>query len=233
MLSTRKRKGDDQKQKNEPMQNIAHDNLPSIDVLLQGSKSSNPVYFNWLSFCKEEDGDKAKEAMESHLTSFGVVSALMGTFFIAGIQAPPQRDGTDFEHKDWQMQLYVHMAGIAFLLNLFCVMLVVILYAYIGLYTGQEFPLFIYRYALISASLPPSLVALSAVVGMIAIILRIKLVYGEPAWMAITGISSFGTALLIFLFLHMELSTTYFRRSRNKKSTTESTAIISFHTEED
>eukprot|EP01147_Barroeca_monosierra_P002646 gene2646-5548_t len=233
-MQNRKGSNADTTRSDETREGIFGDDLPSIDKLLQGSKGSNPVYFNWLSLCKEEGGTQAKEAMEGHLTSFGVVSALMGTFFIGGIQSPPQRDGEELTHNDLQMQLYIHAAAVAFLLNLFSVMLIVILYAYVTLYTGEEFAVYINRYALLSASLPPTMVALSAVIGMMAIIVRIRIVYGAPAWMVISSVCGIGAILLLFLLFRMEISTTRFRRSRNRKSstTTVPTAIIELDKEQ-
>ncbi|EGD78037.1 hypothetical protein PTSG_09675 [Salpingoeca rosetta] len=191
--------------------------VPSLDELMTGSRSSNPVYFNWLSFCKEDGGDKAKAAMEGHLTSFGVVSALLGAFFIAGLQAPPVREGEPFDHAHWEEQLYAHAAGISFLLNIFCVTLVVILYAYASLYTAEEFGLYLYHYALVSATLPPVLTAVSTVVGMFAVVLRVRTVYGSPAWIVIASIAGLGTVLLLWLMAKMDIATTKLRRARNNR----------------
>lgn len=209
------------------------DLVPPVEELLTGSKKGNPVYFNWLSYCQEDGGEKAKSAMENHLTSFGVVSALMGTFFIAGLQAPPQREGDEFDDNGWQLQLYAHAAGGSFLLNLLCVTLVVILYAYASLYAAEEFRLYIFHYALLSATLPPVLTAVSAVMGMVAIVLRVYIVYGSPAWIVLASVCSLGTLLLLILLARLEVSTTRFRRRRYNEARKQNSVVHGFQEKED
>ena len=194
--------------------------VPSLDQLIKGSRASNRVYFNWLSFCQEAGGEQAKTAMENHLTSFGVVSALMGTFFLAGLQAPPVREGAGFDHDGWAVQVYAHAAIVAFLCNLACIVLVVVLYAYASLYTAEEFGMFLYHYALLGASVPPTVTSASAVSGMLAVVLRLYIVYGSPVWVVAAVITGLSALILFVVLIVMDVRTTRFRRNRFKRKLT-------------
>eukprot|EP00051_Salpingoeca_urceolata_P010631 m.130359 g.130359 ORF g.130359 m.130359 type:complete len:210 (+) comp16785_c1_seq2:198-827(+) len=153
----------------------------TADDLLR--KEATHVHFNWMSFFRKVGGEKGKEAMMNHLASMGVVAALMAAFFLAGVQAPPVREGDNFDHTGLDQQMYVVFVSFAFLLNLTSVSLVVVVYAYASLYAEDEFHLFLDSYVLLASSGPPALCVIASLAGLVAVVIRIKVVWGSPAWL--------------------------------------------------
>eukprot|EP00052_Salpingoeca_macrocollata_P005174 m.45907 g.45907 ORF g.45907 m.45907 type:complete len:238 (-) comp14712_c1_seq1:31-744(-) len=178
-------------------------------------KKRNTVKAVWLSLCSVAGGAAARESVLAHLTSIGVVSALLAGLFFGGLDSPPEV--VDLDIEDTQPQLLAVFLSGSLLLELMTVSICVTMYAYASLVHEDEMAAFLDSFAFLLATLPVITMTLGFLLGLAATVLRLKIVWGSPAWQVFVGVTSAALLVVLVLLLRMEAWVQKTRFSRMTK----------------
>lgn len=179
--------------------------------LVQKDASCNP-FVQWkpayIAFCLEKGGQATKDHLNSVLTTVGVVAALVASFIIAGIQAPPEcvDNGQECHINSDILIAYGCVASFGIITCLTTVVIVTIASTWIGLYEEQEMAYFLQRFYLATVMFPTTTMSFGSVSAMATAMLRIYMVF-DPivsyfAWGIMLifglGISHVATRLVLY-----------------------------------